>query len=672
MNTSATSTPVRFMNTVGDIARLWIGLIVLMLFASGTLAQPSLEKAAPTAIETLFDHPRYGMAELSPNTRNLAITAKVGERMRLLVIDLESRKATQAASFGDADVAWFTWLNDRRLVFSVDDQKAVTSEQPGEGLFAVDADGGDLRELIPTIKKQLRSALYVGAFRVGKFLARVRGTDDMLVMRHESGQKGMYVMRQNTRTKREVSAVTGIAGDIVYAKADAAGELRAVMSVDRDGRAMVWYRADAESKWGEVARFDSLYGTDVWRPVGFAADGKTMWVSARAGEDLAAIHEFDPVARRLGEKSLSHPSADIVDTLHFDPGTGNLLGVTVEAAERRETWFDPGWAKAQASIDAALPGLINRLSGDAKSRLLVYSFADRNPGGYHLYDVEQGRLSELFTVRPDIEPAQMSQTRLIRYAARDQLSIPAYLTLPHGAEEKNLPLVVLVHGGPYYVRDHWGFNPEVQFLASRGYAVLQPQFRGTGGFGARLFRAGWKNWGLAMQDDLTDGVKFLIDKGTVDARRVCIMGASYGGYAAFMATIKDPGVFRCGIGIAGVTDLNLLFSATWTDYANSVWSDFGMKELIGDPGKLKSQFASTSPAKQASRVAAPLLIAHGSDDHRVPRAHGEALHEALAAEKKPHEWLVFDGEGHGLMKAENRHTLYRAVERFLQQHMGHP
>ncbi len=592
--------------------------------------------------------------------------------MRLVVIDLDSRKITVAASFGDADVAWFAWINDRRLVFSVEDQKAVVSDQPGEGLFAVDADGSDMRELVPTIKKQTRAAAYVGTYRAGRVLARVRNTDDVLVLKRESGNKGFYVVRQDTRTKREVSAVAGVAGDIVHAVADAAGELRALVSVEGEGRAIVWYRASASDPWREMARFASLYGTDVWLPVGFSADGKTMWVSARVEHDLAAIYAFDPATRRLGEKNLAHPGADIDGGLRFDPDNGELLGVTVEANKRQETWFNPDWAKAQASIDAALPGQVNRLSGNAKSRLLVHSYADSEPGRYRLYDVEQRRLSELFSVRPDIAPEQMSQTRLIRYAARDQLNIPAYLTVPHGAAEKNLPLVVLVHGGPYYVRDHWGFNPEVQFLASRGYAILQPQFRGTSGFGARLFRAGWKNWGLAMQDDLTDGVKFLIDKGVVDARRVCIMGASYGGYAAFMATIKNPGVFRCGIGFAGVTDLDLLFSAGWTDYAHSVWSDFGMKELIGDPDKLRDQFVSTSPAKQANRVAAPLLIAHGTDDHRVPIAHGKALRETLAAENKPHEWLVFDGEGHGLMKAENRHTFYRAVERFLQQHIGHP
>ncbi len=626
--------------------------------------------AKPIAIETLFEHPRYGRAELSPNTNLLATTARLGERMQLIVIDLGTQKARAVAGFGDADIARFRWINDRRLVFSIEDQAAAMGDQPGRGLFAVDADGGDLRELMPTLKKQANSATYVGTYRSARYLARCRGTDDILTIKAESGKKGVYVMRQNTRTGRESSLVIGISGDIVGAYADTAGELRAVLSMDKEGHVLVWHRAGAEAKWGEVARFESLYGSDVWFPVGFSTDGKVMWVSGHLGRDPAAIYAFDLERRQLGEMVIAHPSADVEGGLHFDPDNGQLLGITVEADKLQDNWFDADWARAQTTVDAALPGRVNRLDGNARSRILVRSYSDRDPGRYYLYDVEKRRLSEQLAVRPEIAPAQMAEMRMIHYEARDKLHIPAYLTLPIAGPATKLPLVVLVHGGPYFVRDHWGFNSEVQFLASRGYAVLQPQFRGSAGFGDRLFRAGWKTWGLAMQDDVTDGVRALDEQGIVDPKRVCIMGASYGGYAALMGLARDPDLYRCGIDFAGVSDIRLMFSIGYSDFADSLWADFGMKELIGDPEKLASQFAVTSPAEQAARIKAPALLAYASDDHRVPIKHGERMRDALKAAGKPFEWRVFTGEGHGLMKTENRLAFYRSVEAFLGTHLA--
>jgi dipeptidyl aminopeptidase/acylaminoacyl peptidase len=626
-------------------------------------------EAKPIAIETLFEHPRYGSAALSPNTRLLAVTARIGERMQLVVVDLGSRQTKPVAGFGDADVAWFEWISDGRLVFSVEDQAAALGDQPGQGLFAVDADGGNLRELMPTVKKQAKSAAYVGTYRGAHYLAHCRGTEDILTIKVESGNKGAYVMRQNTRTGRESSMVFGISGDIVDAVADAAGEPRAVVSVDRQGRVLVWHRANAEGKWRVIASFPSLTDPALWQPVGFSPDGKTMWVSGRVNRDFAAIYAFDLAGGKLGEVVLAHPDADMVGGLHFDPDSGELLGIRVEADKQQDNWFDAAWARAQSTVDAALPGRVNELTGNAKSRLLVRSYSDRDPGRYYLYEVQEGKLAETLVVRPEIPPTRAAEMRRIDYEARDSLRIPAYLTLPVSASATKPPVVVLVHGGPYFVRDHWRFNPEVQFLASRGYAVLQPQFRGSAGFGDRLFRAGWKAWGLAMQDDLADGVKALADQGVIDPARACIMGGSYGGYAALMGLAKDPDLYRCGVDIAGVSDIRLMFSIGYSDFANSLWADFGMKELIGDPETMATQFAATAPTEQAAKFKAPVLMAYGSEDYRVPIKHGEKMRDALSAAGKTFQWHVFSGEGHGLMKAENRYAYYRAVDTFLAKHL---
>jgi dipeptidyl aminopeptidase/acylaminoacyl peptidase len=646
-----------------------LAVLIGLLSCGAALADPVPAKK-PIAIETLFDHSQYGAAVLSPNTKLLAATAKVGKRMRLIVIDIDTQKAKVVAGFDDSDIGWFRWINDDRLVFSVADLSAALGEQPGSGLYAVDADGARFRELIPTMSKQISSGV-LGGLRGGSFMVRCRGTDDILVIESEVDKQGIYIKRVNTRSGRSTSEVTGISGDIIDGMADAAGVLRAITSVDREGHPIVWYRASAEAKWEQVARFPSMTSPDIWKPVGFSPDGKTMWVSGHVDRDLAGIYAYDLEARKLGGLVISHPSADIDRSLRFDPDTGELLGVYVDADRYQANWLDTDWARAQATVDKVLPGYANLLSGRAKSRVLVYSYSDRDPGRYYLYDVQKGSLAEQLAIFPAISPTDMAAMSMIHYEARDKLSIPAYLTLPTTPGGAKPPLVVLVHGGPW-ARDEWGFNREVQFLASRGYAVLQPQFRASIGFGEKLYRAGWKTWGLSMQDDITDGVKAMVDRGLVDPKRVCIMGASYGGYATLMGVAKDPDLYRCGVEVAGVSDIRLMFDITWSDMVGGIYEKYMMKELLGDPDKLKDQFIATSPIAQAGKIKAPLLLAYGSDDYRVPIKHGEDMRDALKAAGKSYEWHVYAGEGHGLMKVENRYNLYRAIEDFLDRNLKTP
>ena len=647
--------------------RRWLVAVVVGLLGCG-LASAETAATKPIAIETLFDHPHYGKAILSPNTKLLAATAKVGDRMRLVVIDLETQKAKVVAGYNEVDIWSFHWVNDQRLVYTVMDLGGTLDDQPGEGLFAVDADGSNSRELMPTFEKQLNSVAELYVAHWSTYLARCRGADDILVVAGQTDKQGVYVMRQNTRTGRKSSEVVGVGGDITGGWPDPAGVLRAVTSIDRDGRPLVWYRPNAESKWEQVARFESMTSPDNWTPVGFSPDGKTMWVSGHIDRDVAAIYAFDLETKKLGEIVISHPDADIEGGLAFEDDPDRLVGVYVNADKLQANWVDANWARVQATVDKALPGHVNLLSGKAKSRVLVHSYSDRDPGRYYLYDVQKSSLSEQLAIRPEIVPSQMASTRMIHYDARDKLVIPAYLTMPNAASSAKPPLVVLVHGGPWW-RDSWGFDPETQFLASRGYAVLQPQFRGSTGFGDRLFRAGWKTWGLAMQDDLTDGVQALIERGLVDPKRVCIMGASYGGYAALMGVAKNPDLYRCGIDLAGVSDIRLKYTISYSDYAGTNWAKFGLKELVGDPDKLKDQFIVTSPVEQADKIKAPVLMAYGARDFRVPIKHGEMMRHALAAAGKPFEWHVYAGEGHGLIKAENRYAHYHSVEAFLDRNL---
>jgi dipeptidyl aminopeptidase/acylaminoacyl peptidase len=272
---------------------------------------------------------------------------------------------------------------------------------------------------------------------------------------------------------------------------------------------------------------------------------------------------------------------------------------------------------------------------------------------------------------PQLKPSELAPMRPVRYPARDGLQIPAYLSLPKG-KDKNLPLVVMIHGGPWVSGDEWGFNPEAQFLATRGYAVLQPNFRGTTRYGWKHFSSSFQQWGLTMQDDITDGVKWAVEQGIADPKRVCIYGASYGGYATMMGLAKDPDLYKCGINYVGVTDINLFLTATWADYAQSDWIKFGVKDMVGDATKDAERLKATSPVEQAARIKAPVLMAYGAADRRVPIEHGTRMRAAMERTGAKPIWMVADGEGHGFREMRNQKMFYEAMEKFLAENIGKP
>jgi len=323
-------------------------------------------------------------------------------------------------------------------------------------------------------------------------------------------------------------------------------------------------------------------------------------------------------------------------------------------------------------VEGALRGRVNRLSRTTDQSIgLVYSYSDKDPGRWYLLNPDKRTLEETVARRPWVRAEQQAERRSIRYKARDGLRIPAYLTLPAGRTAQGLPLVVLVHGGPFVRGEFWTWDSEAQFLASRGYAVLQPDYRGSLGYGWKHYAAGRRQWGQAMQDDLTDGVLSLVAEGLADAKRVAIMGGSCGGYATMMGLAKDPDLYRCGVNMAGVTDLELMGDATWSDMgAERLEFQQWFAAHVGDLKTNREKLRAMSPYRLASQIRRPVLIAHGASDVRVPIDHADKMRSALAAAKVPYEWVVYDDEAHGFLREANRFDFYGKVERFLAQHMG--
>ncbi|WP_374515539.1 alpha/beta fold hydrolase [Niveibacterium sp.] len=646
-----------------------IGIACALLIAT---AFPSVF-AAPIPVETLFRHAQNRDMKLSPDGRFVAGLATVGGRINLVVIDLDNNKALPVTGFKDMDVGRFDWVNDNRLVLTAVDHHSGSSGNDqffagSGGIYAVDRDGSNWREVIPSPKKQVGDGAWHPTYA---YLRRPMedGSDDVIVRTARYGTKAVVLERVNTRNAKRQTLTYNMPGRVADAEVDAKGVVRAVVTLnDAETRGTLWLRDSADAPWVKLEEFGMLDHGQVW-PAAFDASGTQLYVISARGRDTRALFSYDIANRKLGEQLVAHPEADLsASGLIFSRKSRELQGVVVYGdAEPETAWFDEAWATVQARVDATLKGRVNVVRGNASGRVLVYSYSDTTPGEYYLYDVKAGSIEPLLKTRPDFETASASVTRALRYPARDGLAIPAHLTLPKDKPAKGLPLVVLVHGGPW-ARDYWGFDAEVQFLASRGYAVLQPQFRGSTGFGSRLYTAGFKQWGLKMQDDLNDGVSALAKQGTIDPSRVCIMGASYGGFATMSALARDADKYRCGINMVGVTDPGLFFSIVWSDAADSRWIENDAKKMIGDPDADAEMFNRVSPLKNAKSIRAPVLMAYGAEDSRVPLPHGEKMRDALLANGTPVEWHVFAGEGHGFHIEENRFQLYHAIERFLAKY----
>ena len=453
---------------------------------------------------------------------------------------------------------------------------------------------------------------------------------------------------------------------------DAKGQPRLAMGV-AGGNSTMFYLDSASQQWRKVAsRKAYTSARDDVQPVGFGADG-TLYVIANAGEDLATLRTFDVATGKPGTEALvATPGYDVAGSLLR---SDRVLGIRLTTDAENDIWFDPAMKTLQATINQRLPHTVNLLTVPARPGspwVLVQSYSDRQPSTYSLYDTRSAALEPIGATYPGIVPGRSGTQEPISFRARDGLGIPGLLTLPPGGARKNLPMVVLVHGGPWLRGASWGWQPDSQFLASRGYAVLEVEFRGSTGFGARHFEAGMKQWGLAMQNDLADGTRWAIREGIADPRRICIAGASYGGYATLMGLANDPDLYACGINWLGVTDIALMYTGTWDVKPDLTegYRRYGMPVLIGDPEADAKQLAATSPILQADRIRQPLLLAYGSEDRRVPLHHGKKFYEAARKTNRQIEWVVYDGEGHGWSLARNRIDFWQRVERFLHKHIG--
>jgi dipeptidyl aminopeptidase/acylaminoacyl peptidase len=486
------------------------------------------------------------------------------------------------------------------------------------------------------------------------------------VVVHRRGFGSPYY-QVDTRTGEATSIPLGLSGNTGDELFDAKGNLRVVTAIEshwfsQDAKASTWYRKDNASAWQLVQQVGLT--EDRWQAVFASADSDTLIVASRQGRDTRAIFHFDAAGRTFADMMAGHPTEDLGGILSEEGG--DLLRVQTFGLKPQTVWLDPAWKGLQAAVDQALPDHVNTLSGRIGGNVLVRSWSDVDPGHYFLLDSARMTMRSLASARTAVDAAAMRPMKAITYSSLDGRSIPAYLTLPSATGPQ--PMVVYVHGGPQ-LRDYWGWNAEVQLLAAAGYVVFQPQFRGSAGFGAAFEQAGWHQWGLAMQDDVTAGVRYLVDKGIADPKRICIYGASYGGYAALWGLAKTPELYRCGVSLAGVTDIGEMLT-DWSDAnadeAGRAWH----RKMLGDEKTDKASFDAVSPEKHANRIQAPVLIEHGEEDIRVPIGHAKRMTRALEGAGKPVWTRWYAREAHGFRYLADQRIFLADLLGFLDRYIA--
>lgn len=625
-----------------------------------------------------FSPSTYGGAILSPDGERIAFVTPVKGRKNLVIMNIADRKMKPITGFTDADVHSVNWANNDRLLFSLADEQAAASDGRQPELFGIDVDGKHFKQLYPIVHSSMGKTAEIGVSFSGGYPWYVftpSGWGDDVVVSIIEGSRDRFTTtyrsrayRLNTRTGDKQLLSKGGPDNTNSWVFDTHGVARVAFAheSDKEQRSnVVYYRDSTTAPWQKLATYDET-GHGMY-PITIGEDGQLTVLSDEQG-DTWGLYPYDTKTRKLGDTIISHPRFDIdAGGVGLDRDTLQPISVMVDEDTPKTYHFTDLGAELQATVDAALPNTSNFLQYRKASRwVLVASGASNMPDSFYLLDRDKRTLEFLVRTVDRVEPEQLQKTTTVDISARDGERLPLYLTNAGKGDKR--PMVVLVHGGPW-ARDSNLYNPEVQFLAAQGYAVLQPQFRGSTGFGRQHFEKGWKQFGQAMQDDITDSVQWAIDKGYADSKRICIMGASYGGYAALIGLAKTPALYQCGVSMVGVTDLPGMFEAPWTDELKNDWYTGSALKMIGDPDKDAKLLADNSPINLVDRIKAPVLIAHGAEDPRVPYKQGAQMADRLSSAGKQVEWLSFQHEGHGFYKPENRIEFYTRAGEFLAKYL---
>jgi len=658
---------------------------------------PSAPKPAkPLSIEDVFKRPAIAQPLLSPNGRYFAVLSPVNDRLNLAIVDLETRKGLAITNFRDFDVQNVAWVGNERLVYSLGQFNAPSGAglQEGGGFFMVSRDGKESRQLSPTVRDLRRTNTFV--YRGYSRIRSVPGSDEeILAEANLRSADSSDVYRLNVKTGRAELLTPQRPERVPFSGAteeqagngwviDANLVPRIAVSNPKDTTiSIVYYRKDDNSPWEELTRFDVVKGP-AFVPLYFESDNKTLLVASNAGRGTMAVFRYDPNSKKFGELVAEHPRFDMgadasgssVPGPLRDSKTDEVVGFRVRADKTETVWTHERYQRLQQMLDGALPETINTFvrtpDGD---RLVVTSYSDVQPTRWYLLNEKNKTMEELFASRPWLSPEQLTQMRPFTLKTSDGLEISSYYFLPKEHKPGDRwPTVVHIHGGPFARADVWGgwsFGVrEAQLLASRGYAVIVPNFRITPGLGSKVFYTGFGQYGRQMVQDHVEAVKWGISQGFVDPARVCISGASYGGAAVLMSMGQAPDVFKCGVAGLVVSDSKMILTSPSGDIARNEGAVNYWLRVLGAEST-SSIPPITSPVTYADKIRGPIMLYAGAADIRTPIEQTRAIQSALErAGNRPKVVVIKAEEGHGFGKLENNVDLYTQMLKFLEESIG--
>jgi dipeptidyl aminopeptidase/acylaminoacyl peptidase len=598
----------------------------------------------------LFDNPERALARLSPDGGRISYLAPLDGVLNVWVRDLSGGAARPVTRDRDRGVRIYTWSRDGRRILYMSDRGGDENYH----VWAVDLEGGGrARDLTP----------FPGV-RAG-IVAAPRSTPRHVLVSLNLRDRGRFDVYRLTLATGRLALVAENPGNVIGWLADREGRVRAARAQTPSGDFELLVRPSEDAAFAVVATYAN---EDGGHPYAFTPDGRRLWVGSAAGSDLRRLVELDPETG--AEREIDRDDeADLSGPVVSDR-TGELLGAFYRRDRIVLHAHDEALARDWERVRALHGGDPSITGQDAEERRWIVSFDDdRDPGATFLFDREGGAAELLYRSRPWLDPALLAPMRPVAIPSRDGLRLRSYLTLPLGVEPEGLPAVLVVHGGPW-ARDAWGWDPEAQLLANRGYAVLQVNYRGSSGFGKAFSHAAEREFAGRMHDDLIDGVRHLVDRGIADPARVGIYGGSYGGYAALVGATFTPEVFAAVISYVGPSSLVTLvrsFPPYWRPFLASTWHRY-----VGDPEVPEdlADMEARSPLNRVDAIRAPLLVIQGANDPRVTKGESDQIVAALRARGVPVEYIVKDDEGHGFVKPENRLEIYGAIERFLARHLG--
>ncbi len=640
---------------------IWIVAALAACLVAG--AAPAFA-AEPVPVEAFASSNSIGMLRLSPDGRHLAASVDFGDgNHALAVYRLEDMQQTSLLRLPRYELPVQTrWVSPQRLVIAKG-RKMGSREQPvptGE-IIASDLDGGNQTYVYGYRQSTRTPGLERGFGRIEGLPDVANGRFYMRRLSRGTNRSQLYDVDATKTTARLVADIP--VKDLSFVL-DRDGVPRYAFGSDNDDNYLL-YMAGPDGDWTPV---DASQMGGKFVPFSLTGDGRQVyaWFSREGGP--AALVKANPDGG--GRQVLARDAFASVGDLEWSPGPAEPFAATVGQGKPQPVYFDPASQEAQLhqAVARNFPDshatFLNHSDDGGTSLLYVYS--DRDPGAWYLFDRGASSLSRLMVRREGIDPARMGERRPIRFHAGDGMELGGIMTLPQGVSDPSrLPMVLLPHGGPHAEGDAWAFDNDAQFLASRGYLVLQVNYRGSQGRGEAFERAGYLNWGTRIQDDLLDGVRWAIDRGYADPQRICAYGASFGAYSAMMAAARAPELVKCAVGLAGLYDLKMMYSKG--DIRSTTYGRNYLSRVIG---RDDAELAAHSPTALASRIKAPVLLVHGEIDERTPLAQARAMKGALERAGNPPEWVVVPKEGHGFYNDRNSIDFYRRLESFLARHIG--